>query len=369
MTRTTASSADEIYSRHSCVARVGDPQAVPAISAYDGLLVAPGIDGMRGEAIGPWLRVAVERIRRSYEIEEIYALVDRPTGRAEFFEPLCNEHFGRTGEVVIVARQRHPHHMPRVVGIMLAKDEADVIGDVVTSLRPHLDALYYSAGDEATAEALHMTLWAQGVGGEPARDGARQALLETARAEALAAGDRRPMWVMVVQGDEIYHDDLSHHIRLAQLERASVMTCQVATFLLHESQQTAVTGKIDRQHTEAWYWSQPLAQRLTHYIWDFGEHAGFVDFPWVRYDPSEHMRAHPHGLYPGRYATARPVRKHYPFRSPKQATARIADRLASGWQPHYKNYEKVFMGEVAAGRPVKRYHGWFGEAERTDGIW
>ena len=170
------------------------------------------------------------------------------------------------------------------------------------------------------------------------------------------------MWVVCAQGDEVFRDDLRHHIMLAHVERATVMTCQVATFLLHESQR------------EGWDWALPLAERLTHYIWDYGEHAAHLDFPWIYYNPAEHMRAHPHGIFPGRWARARPVRAHYPFRSPEQALARIADRLCAsaarphGWQPHYENYRSIFVGDLAAGREVKRFHGWFPEAERVEGI-
>jgi hypothetical protein len=318
------------------------------------------------------LQERLVELRDRFEIVEVYV---RPAGDESVFEPFTSRHLALEGECVVVARRRHPSNEPRIVGIMLAKDEADAVPEIIGALGKQVDALYYFAGDTATAEAIvrhSRPGWARAVNIPERRhaDGLRQYLLEQARKDAITDSDPRPMWVMNAQGDEIYHDDLRHHIMLAQAERATVMTCQVATFLLHDSQR------------EGWDWTLPLEQRLTHYIWDFGEHAGQLDFPWTYFDPNEHMRAHPHGMFPGKWATARPVRKHYPFRSPEQAQARIADRLKSGWQPHYENYTDVFMGREAvqapgqvvkyfeaAGREIKRYHGWFPEAERTGGVW
>lgn len=258
---------------------------------------------------------------------------------------------------------------PRIVGIMMAKDEADVIPDVIANLSGAVDALYYHPGDNETADAIADSSragWARRVSmpeGAPHADGLRQYLLEQARRDAVTDHDSRPMWVMVVQGDEIYHDDLRQHVLYAHRIGATMMTCQVATFLLHESQREGD-------------WSLPLEKRLTHYIWDFGEHAGFLDKPGIYYDPAVHMRAHPFGGEEGGiWSPARPVRKHYPFRSPEQARKRLADRLRSteqrpqGWQPHYKNYQDVFMGDVAAERPVNRYGGSFPEAYRHEDFW
>ena len=259
---------------------------------------------------------------------------------------------------------------PRIVGIMMAKDEADIIPDVIANLSGAIDMLYYHAGDAETARAIDTTSrsgWARKVlmpAGAPHADGLRQYLLEQARRDAATDGDTRPMWVMVVQGDEIYHDDLRAHVLYAHQIGATMMTCQVATFLLHESQR------------DGWNWQLPLEKRLTHYIWDFGEHTGFLDAPRRYYDPSEHMRAHPRGDSPDEvWSPARPVRKHYPFRSPEQAAKRLADRLRSteqrpdGWQPHYKNYAHIFMGDVAADRPVQRYSGAFPEAYHHEDFW
>jgi hypothetical protein len=242
----------------------------------------------------------------------------------------------------------------RIVGIMLAKDEADAVPDVIPPLVRALDALYYFAADAETARAIHKASppgWARAVSPPdiPPADGLRRYLLEAARYDRAIDRDTRPMWVMVVQGDEIYHDDLREYVLRAHAAGACVMTCQVATFLIHESQR------------EGWDWTLPLDKRLTHYICDFGEHTGFLDSPFIYYEASEHMRAHPHGLPEGKiaYSPARPVRKHYPFRSPEQARKRIEDRLKSGWQPHYWNYKDVFMSEEAAGRPIFRFNGIF----------
>lgn len=308
------------------------------------------------------LAAELAQVRRGYEINEIYVRTPSTDG----YEPIAPDRH-LFGDFAVCVRHYDPSDDVRVVGIMMTKDEADAVPEVLTPLMSSLDVLYYFAGDTLTAKAIvdhAKSGWARAVAVPdlPHADGLRQYLLEAARADAIGDRDRRPMWVMVVQGDEIYHDDLRRHIVRAQRERATVMTCQVATFLLHESQR------------ENWDWTQPLDQRLNHYIWDFGEHTGFLDFPWIYYDPSEHMRAHPHGIFPGQYASARPVRKHYPFRSPEQARARIVDRLRTtethpaGWQPHYQNYRDIFLSGEAAGRKIREYQGDFPEAERADGF-
>ena len=299
----------------------------------------------------PVLSQVVAGLRERHEIVDAYVR----HRKSHHYTPL-RDLAPLEGQWAFVVRPRKNDPSFRLVGIMLAKDEADAIPEVTASLRSHLDALYYRAGDVATGEALaEHSPWARSVPGSALTDGYRQRLLQAARADAASDGDPRPMWVMVVQGDEIYHDALRQHVERAHTERATVMSCQVATFLLHESQR-------------GWdedAWRRPLAQRLTHYIWDFGEHTGFLDFPWIYYDASEHMRAHPRNLFPARWATARPVRKHYPFRSPEQARARIEDRLKTGWQPHYENYKAIFMNGSAAGRMIQTYNGSdFPEAER-----
>lgn len=352
MTRSSAASFDEISSRHGCIGRTGSSTALPTRAPYDASMLIASTD----VAVGPSLAVAFVGVRGGHEVVEVYV---RPTGTPTF-EPLRAGHLALTGQWAVVARQRHPHEDPMVVGVMLAKDEADVVADVIASVRGAVGRLYYYADGSTNDAILRLGLggWASFVPmppGDRVTDGHRQVLLDAVRSDH--ASERRPIWVVNVQGDEVYADDLLHHVRLAQREQATVMCAQVATFVLHESQR------------EGWDWSQPLDRRLTHYAWDLGEHAAFVDFPWVHWRPGEHMRAHPHGMYPAKYALARPVRRHCPFRSPEQARARVADRLASGWQPHYANYQDVFMGDVAAGRPVKRYWGWFPEAERVDGIW
>lgn len=252
---------------------------------------------------------------------------------------------------------------PRIVGIMMAKDEADAIPEVLPSLIAALDVLYYSAGDDDTAKAIDAHSppgWARSVTtpNVPRTDGIRHYLLEAARADKRSDKDYRAMWVLPVQGDEIYHDEIRPLIFAAHAEGAQVMATQVATFLLHESQR------------EGWDWTQPLSTRLTHYIRDFGEHMGFLDDTHISYNPTDHMRAHPHGLPVGRgYATKRPIRKHYPFRSPEQARKRLEDRIKSGWQPHYKNYTDVFMSGIAAGRTIYKFNGDWTEAERRSNDW
>ena len=358
MIRGTASILGEICHRHDAATCVPNGHSIPMLAPYE-------VAVLYGQGYGTIelpLGEAISVLRNDFELVEIYV----QSQVAGVFEPLIAEHFAlSSGRWVIVARKRHPGLEPRIVGIMLAKDEADVVGRVIEKLSSTLHMLYYAAGDPQTAEAIVAVApanWARAVPppispSQRYTDGFRQNLLDAARADAVTDHDPRPLWVMVVQGDEIYHDDLRFHIDLAQKERATVMTCQVATFLIHESQR------------EGWNWSLPIEERLTHYIWDFGEHTGFLDFPWIHYRHEEHMRAHPHGIYPAKWASARPVRKHYPFRYPDQAHARVVDRLASGWQPHYKHYVDIFMGAEAAGRLVQKFWNWFPEAERVGGLW
>lgn len=351
----TFSTEDDICAYYKCVATSGDASgaSVPDVSDYAVVAITPSVD----LPIGASLTTCLAVFRDKHEVEAIYV---RPL-EAGAFEPLYEGHLSYFGKWVVIGRRRRVGVDPRIVGIMLAKDEADVIPEVLGSITSILSRLYFHAVDEVTEVAilenspLGWAISCPPLDGQKRTDGHRQVLLDYARADR--GDDVRPMWIMNIQGDEIYDDDIAHHVRLAQIERATVMSAQVATFVLHESQR------------EGWDWTLPLRQRLTHYVWDFGEHAGFLDFPWIYYDREEHMRAHPHGFYPSKYAAARPVRRHCPFRSPEQARARIEDRLKSGWQPHYKNYQDIFMDKEAAGRSVKRYFGWFPEAERVEGLW
>lgn len=361
MRRATAESVEEICERHGCVARVDDGDPLPSIDAYADLAIVRGDD-----PVLPSLTQTIHAIRLGWEVVEIYI---RPRGETAF-QPLEMDPVGlldpireepvprqRDGTWAIVARRRHPSYGPRVVGIMMAKDEADIVHEVVRHLSDQIQNLFFSAGDAPTRDVIVASNSVNGWAREaPApigmrTDGHRQVLLDMARDARDHEGDRRPTWVVSVQGDEIYHDDLLRHVIMADEERATVLNCQVATFLPHESQR------------EGWDWTQPLGRRLTYYIWDFGEHTGFLDLPWLHYKADEHMRAHPRGIYPGVWAKKKPVRKHYPFRSPEQMRARIEDRLKSGWQPHYAHYQDVFLGDVAAGRIMRPWLGWFPEKE------
>lgn len=352
--RIPAASLEEICTRHGCVESIDRPDALStSVLPY----ATSAITWKGDNAVITSLHKAFPTIRGGHELEEIYV---RPAGEVAF-SPIVSKHLSCQGSIVVVVRKRHPIHDPKIVGIMLAKDEADIIPDVIASLFPPLDALYFHA-DDATRDAIlasSPTGKAHELKIQPppgVRDGYRQALLELVRSDV--GDDHRPTWILVVQGDEVYSDDILHHIRLAQIESATVMNAQVPTYVLHESQH------------DGFDWTLPIEKRLTHYIWGGSEHAGFLDFPWVYYRPEEHMRAHPHGLYPAKWASARPIRKHYPFRNPSQARARIADRIASGWQPNYAKYNAdVFVGDTAFGLPVKMHYGWFGETERVEGIW
>lgn len=348
---------EDVATRHGCVASVANNSALPCISPYETLVISSE-DGL----VVPSLTQAIHAVRQGYEIVDVYvrARDERSVRPLQIAATSLTDAVSevpvvgqREGVWHLVIRKRHPTHGPRIVGIMLAKDEQDVIGEVVTKLTHALERLYFHAVDAPTREGILAVApgadWAVAVDVfEGIRaDGRRQSLLERVRADG--EGDPRPTWVMVVQGDEIYRDDLRHHVHLADEERATVLNCHVSTFLLHEGQR------------HGWDWSRPLVERFTHYIWDFGEHVGFLDFPWLHYEPSEHMRAHPRSIYPGVWATKWPVRYHYPFRNPDQARARLEDRLKSGWQPHYENYRDVFMGDVAAGRQMKPFTGRFSE--------
>ena len=354
---TLAKDVDEIYFRHEAIKVIHDKNEVVGDVTFEGVVIlAPGTVVSLNISLGPLILFIEDN---DFTVEEVYV---RPLGM-DVFVPITGELFSFRGNFAIVCRRNSLVSGQRRAGILMAKDEADIIEDVLVGLSNWIDYLYGSIGDEATlnvakkCQHLFRECFLFERISQVCTDGFRQALLELARNKKVESCDNRPMWVFAVQGDEIYHDDMQHHIRLAEAGHHTAMTCQVATFVMHKSQENG------------WDWTKPIDKRFTHYIWDFGEFIGWKDRPWIYYSQDEHMRATPHGIWPARWSPARPIRKHYPFRSPEQAKIRIADRLTSGWQPHYKNYVDIFMEEQVANRPIKIFHGWFPEVERTEGIW
>ncbi|TAL40821.1 MAG: hypothetical protein EPN91_12275, partial [Salinibacterium sp.] len=176
--RLVAQSVDEIRVRHGVTGPALEPYAAAIVSG----------EGPVHATLDP----ALLRVRDGHEVVEVYVRLAAYAGLPPLrvYEPLCSRHLALNGEWVIVARKRHLNNEPRIVGIMLSKDEDDVANEVIPSLAQWLDALYFFAGDQATHDAIIKHApegWARAIPDPrlPHSDGLRHFLLEQARRDAL----------------------------------------------------------------------------------------------------------------------------------------------------------------------------------------
>lgn len=245
-----------------------------------------------------------------------------------------------------------PLKRPLNIGLLLTRNEADAVDEMMRHNRPALDAVFVLDGsDDGTDRLLQrypeveLVLKDEEVAPQGrVRDWHRGVLLETARAR-YGSGH----WYTLLHGDELFHDDPREVIRHAEREGASFVNWAAMQFFMHLSDEPLGVHL-------------PLQERLRWYSPFWVEVRQFKDKPGARYRPGEHGRVFPRGVGWRPYSKM-PLLKHYPYRTPGQMRRRLGELAArgfSGTEVQPAIYRETYAPEY---RLARRFEGDFGDLE------
>lgn len=252
-----------------------------------------------------------------------------------------------------------------LIGILLSKDDGDIIEDVMTEYNKYFDAIYcIDASSDNSLDIIKsfdkvkyaVSEKELGINGAMLKDGIRQLLLSRIQDEYGYEG-----WIFPIHTDEIYVGNPRNILIHADEENATVINCLIAHFVMHKND----IETIDKPN---------IVDRKLWYFMGQCENAGFKSQQHIYYNFFEHMRVTPHGLQPFQVCRRVLVRRHYNQRTEEQLRKRIRDRLTTGWQPAYKAIENNFYitdpnqmitcGEIYS--DIQRFDGTFKFYPRCD---
>ena len=225
-----------------------------------------------------------------------------------------------------------------IIGILVTYNEEDIIAEVMEEYSKHFDAIYCldSSSDKTPdiVSSFKIVKWIAtdkdfGIPLTQLRDGKRQFLLSRVQDDFGYEG-----WIFSIQGDEIFYGDVEKMVIFAENEKANVINCLPAHFVIHISEKDT----IEKEDTNI-----SIQQRRLWYFLAFCENSGFKNQAGLYYNLFEHMRIIPHGIWPMRTCSKVIIRRHYNMRTVKQIKDRIEDRISSGWQPNYKYIKDNFF--------------------------
>lgn len=193
-----------------------------------------------------------------------------------------------------------------IIGLLVIKDEADFLPEVLAWAAPLCDAIYGLLGDEPSrAVALECGKLAgyvmdSDVKAAPFKDHHRQVLLEMAQRDfpPTTAGG----WFLILHGDEIWEDDprvaalVSENMTQREGEPAwDTIVCDMAQFYLHP------------QGGEWVAWPPYKEQRM------------FRNVAGLNYPFGQNYKITPVGISGRHYGNYFPLVRHHAYRNPDQA--------------------------------------------------
>ena len=215
---------------------------------------------------------------------------------------------------------------PLLIGMLLSKDDGDIIQDVMTEYNRYFDTIFaIDASIDNSLEIIKSFPKVEyaisdkelGINTAMLKDGVRQLLLS--RIQDTYGYDG---WIFPIHSDEVFFGDPRHLVEDAMGENTNVLNCLVAHFILHKDDH-----KTDHL--------SHICDRKLHYFMGQAENCGFKNQKGLYYNFFEHMRTIPHGFYPLNTCSRFIIRRHYNMMTPEQLKKRAEDRLATGWQPAY----------------------------------
>lgn len=215
---------------------------------------------------------------------------------------------------------------PLLIGMLLSKDDGDIIHNVMTEYNRYFDTIFcIDASEDGSLEIIKSFPKVEyavsekeiGINGSMLKDGIRQLLLS--RIQDTYGYDG---WIFPIHSDEVFFGDPAHLVEMAISESTNIVNCLVAHFILHKND-------IETDHLPH------ICDRKLYYFMGQAENCGFKNQKGLYYNFFEHMRTIPHGFYPLSTCSKFIIRRHYNMRTPEQLKKRVEDRLATGWQPAY----------------------------------
>ena len=222
-----------------------------------------------------------------------------------------------------------PYDKP-VIGILLSKDDGDIINDVMTEYNKYFDAIYcIDASSDNSLDIIKsfdkvkyaVSEKELGINGAMLKDGIRQLLLSKVQDDFGYDG-----WIFPIQTDEMYVGNIRNILPYADNQNANVINCLIAHFIMHKTD-TETADKPNIVDRKLWYFMGQC------------ENAAFKNKRGLYYNFFEHMRVLPHEIRPFLVCNRVLIRRHYNQRTEEQLRARIKNRLDTGWQPAYKALE------------------------------
>jgi glycosyltransferase involved in cell wall biosynthesis len=220
--------------------------------------------------------------------------------------------------------------MPRLYGLMIARDEADVIEQCLTHALAHCDKIIVMDNNSRDATWAIMQAMAVRHPGrivaharitEPFHDRLR-ALAYNALHHELTASD----WWLRLDADEFLHEAPVEVLVQANHEDADFVRAYQMTFALTDLDVAAIErGDDDR--------SRPIAERRCHYKVNWREFRLFRNCPTTPWDVALNPQF-PQNLSKGRIASRTLFNRHYQNRDIEQVSQRIAIRAENASFAH-----------------------------------
>jgi hypothetical protein len=248
-----------------------------------------------------------------------------------------------------------------MIGLLLSRDDGDIIEEVMTEYCRHFDVIYAldssRDGSLDVIRSYDKVVYAAhedelGIKTYDLKDGVRQLLLSRIQQRYGTDG-----WIFAIHTDEIYAiQDMTHLMECAEAEDANHISCLPAHFVLHISEKgTPGVKRLEGRVQDSRLW----------YFFALCESAGFKNQKGLHYTFGEHMKAIPNGLGDLRTCSRIFIRRHYNARTEDQVRARVADRLATGWQPAYSRWsDNVYVSSAAEMAEVV-----YSDLQQYDGTW
>ena len=215
--------------------------------------------------------------------------------------------------------------MPRLYGLLIARDEADVIGQSLTYALGHCDKIVCmdNMSGDSTWEIMQDM-----AARHPGRIIAHRRLTETFRDSLralaynafhreLSAAD----WWLRLDADEFLNEPPAAVLSHANAEQADFVRAYQMTFALTELDIAAIERGEDSR-------DKPIEQRRRHYRVDWREFRLFRNDPGIAWDIALNPQF-PQNLSKGRIASRSIFNRHYQHRDIEQIKTRIAIRASN----------------------------------------
>jgi len=215
------------------------------------------------------------------------------------------------------------------IGLLITRNEADIIQFVLDSFLNHLDTVFaLDCSSDETTDILHEHDIVEDLivrdPDEVHRDGVRRLVLQRIKERYQDEG-----WISVLHGDEIFYDNPRKAIERAEREGKTWIIWQSIMF-----------------------WLSPSKPFALYNVW-VKENRQFKNLPGIYFDINCHHRTIPFGLS-GEAMSVNPLYFHLPYRSEEQVRKRALDRVKRGFQPIYRKYlDNPYYTQGA--KPLNKY--------------